>query len=121
MTLHKIDGDQLTLASIKGLGQLGPIFKVFDPRTMFVDRATGYMNRGMDLKRDYAAIHSAMWEIDRKLNDFLENRDGDSAGELADYGIDFLADSNTDIDENLKKTVNHMSKDWQEHFYDIWI
>ena len=88
---------------------------------MFIDRATGYLNRGMDLKREYAAFHSAMQEIDRKIIEFLENHDGDSAGSLADYGIDFLADSNTDSDTDLKKVVDSMPKEWQKQFYDIWI
>ena len=115
-----VDGDQLTCAVNKN-SALKPILMAFCPLRHFIDRGTGYIQNGMTLTRDYAAIHSYMWEITQRLENFLNDPDGDSAKSLADYGIDFLRDQDLDSDPKLKKVMQHMNKNWQMQFFDMFV
>lgn len=120
MELYSVDGDQLTLLCVK-LPSLHNILQVFNPQHNFIDRSSGKLQSNMSLSRDYVAIHSYMWEITQNLEAFLNDRDGDSAASLEDYGIDFLRDSDLESDPELKEAMHHMSKDWQMRFFDMFV
>ena len=46
------------------------------PTYTFIDRANGRFNDAMDFKREYAALISAAWEIDKAYDQFLSDIDG---------------------------------------------
>ena len=46
------------------------------PTYTFIDRATGKINTNMSFKKDYSALISAAWEIDKAYNNYLSNLDG---------------------------------------------
>lgn len=48
------------------------------PTYGFIDRANGLLNRGMDFKREYSAILSAAWDIDRSYDRYLTDPEADA-------------------------------------------
>lgn len=118
----KDSGDQLTALAVK-LTKVRDILQIFNPVYSFIDKSSGRLQRNMTITRDYAAIHSYLWEMTTKLENFLNNVDGDSAGSLADYGIDFLADSDMtpEEEEAINKIFKKHGKDWQMHFFNTFV
>lgn len=58
------------------------------PTYTFIDRATGRYNRNMDFKKDYAAILSAAYDIDRAYDHFLNDPGEDSYELIKRLGLD---------------------------------
>lgn len=81
-----IDGDQETLAAVKN-AKYHKLFMPMCPTYTFIDRADGKFNRAMDFKKDYSAIISAAWEIDRTFDAYLSDPDQDSYEILEKAGL----------------------------------
>ena len=74
------------------------------PTYAFIDRANGKFNRAMDFKKDYAAIISAAYDIDRKYDQYLTDPDADSYEALRSVGID-TSSSSEDVIEQRNKLI----------------
>lgn len=112
------DGDQLTCAGVKGL-DIDALLQVFNPANAYIDRSSGRLQPNMMISRDYAAIHSYTWDCCKKLQEFLNNLDGDSASGLEAYGISFLEDDGEDaVMSSLNERIKTYGTKWQESFYD---
>lgn len=118
----KDSGDQLTALAVK-LTKVQDVLQVFNPVYSFIDKSSGRLQRNMSITRDYAAIHSYLWDMTSQLEAYLNDADGDSAASLADYGIDYLKD--TDIDPDAEEAINKIfkkkGKDWQMHFFNHYV
>lgn len=80
------DGDQCTLIATKDR-EFHKYFLNMCPTYTFIDRANGKYNKAMDFKKDYAALITYMWELDRSCDRYLNNPDESSYNTLVDYGI----------------------------------
>lgn len=58
------------------------------PTYAFIDRANGKFNSAMGLKKDYAAIFSYAYDIDKAIDSFLSNPEADSYETMKELGID---------------------------------
>ena len=57
------------------------------PTYSFLDRADARFNRGMDFKKDYAAIISYAWDIDMAIARYRENPTEETYNALLQYGL----------------------------------
>lgn len=83
----KYDGDQVTLLANKN-PKYHQYFLTMCPTYAFIDRANGKFNTAMGLKKDYAAILSYAYDIDRAVDAFLCNPEADSYETMKSLGID---------------------------------
>lgn len=83
----KKSGDQLTLLANKN-PKYHEIFMTMCPTYAFIDRANGKFNSAMGLKKDYAAIFSYAYDIDKAIDNFLCNPEADSYETMKELGID---------------------------------
>lgn len=98
-----VDGDQCTLVLVSS-ETYHPLFMPMVPTYAFIDRANGKFNRAMDFQKDYAAIISAAYDIDRKYDQFLTDPDADSYEALRSVGID-VSSSSEDMIEKRNKLI----------------
>lgn len=80
------DGDQTTAVLSKNT-TYHAIFMPMVPTYAFIDRANGRFNRAMEFKKDYAAIISVAYDIDRLYDRYLTDPDADSYEALKSLGL----------------------------------
>ena len=71
----QVDGDQLSFIAVND-PEFHKLFMTLCPTYTFIDRSNGKFNDNMTFKREYAALISAAWEIDKVYDwvySFLEN------------------------------------------------
>ena len=84
------------------------------PTYTFIDRANGRFNDNMTFKREYAALISAAWEIDKAYDQFLSDFDfGDTNDNpLKKLGIHYDADMSTvEVRKSVLKKLMELEKD----------
>lgn len=95
MVTKLVDGDQLTFLAVKN-PTYHKLFMTMVPTYAFIDRATGYFNRAMDFKKDYAALVSYRWDMDNAIYSYLTNPDDDSFMMLRAMGIEAFDTANSE-------------------------
>lgn len=73
------------------------------PTYTFIDRANGKFNENMDFKREYAALISAAWEIDKAYDQYLSDIEGSEVNPLSKLGL--ISDTDEDALEERKKIL----------------
>ncbi len=80
------DGDQLSFIAVNDPA-FHPMFMTMCPTYTFIDRANGKFNSNMSFKREYSALISAAWEIDKIYDQYLSNPEAETSPEVI-LGID---------------------------------
>lgn len=73
------------------------------PTYAFIDRATGYFNTAMNFKKDYAAILSFIYDLDRAIDNFLTDPESDSYTKMKELGIDNVDYNDEDEKHRIMK------------------
>lgn len=106
----KGDGDQLSFIAVKD-PTFHKYFMTMCPTYGFIDRANGLLNRGMDFKREYTALISAAWDIDRAYDRFLTDPEADIEKYVNVVGFDSGDPNALKQRDELLKTLAKASKD----------
>lgn len=75
--MTKSDGDQLSFIAQNDPNFHG-LFMTMCPTYTFIDRANGKFNSNMSFKREYCALISAGWEIDKVYDQYLSNPEAET-------------------------------------------
>lgn len=78
-----------------------PMFMTMCPTYTFIDRANGKFNSNMSFKREYSALVSAAWEIDKIYAQYLSNPEAETSPETI-LGIDGANYKEKTIDRFIK-------------------
>lgn len=77
------------------------------PTYTFIDRANGRFNGAMSFKREYAALLSAMWDIDTAYDKYLTDPDANAEDFYQRFGLVTKDEDGFDArDEILKKLLD---------------
>lgn len=106
-------GDQLSLISVQD-PNFHPMFMTMCPTYTFIDRANGKFNSNMSFKREYSALISAAWEIDKIYDQYLSNPEAETSPE-AILGIDTVNYKEKTLDKFIK-AYQKVVKDREELF-----
>lgn len=102
------DGDQLSLYAVKDR-RFHEIYKrVFCPTYAFINRATGYFNDGMGLRKDYIAIVSSAWDIFNKLDEYINTPSTLRDAKKYELNIDTIGEGSISS-EDYHNIVNYMN------------
>lgn len=74
------DGDQLSFI-VQNDPNFHGMFMTMCPTYTFIDRANGKFNSNMSFKREYSALISAAWEIDKVYDNYLSNPEAETSPE----------------------------------------
>ena len=74
------------------------LFMTMCPTYAFIDRATGYFNKGMDFKKDYVALLSVGHDHLKLCSEYIENPDDESYYALETNGV--MLSKNTTPEED---------------------
>lgn len=77
MAISFDDGDQLSFIAVNDPNFHG-MFMTMCPTYTFIDRANGKFNSNMTFKREYSALISAAWEIDKVYDQYLSNPESET-------------------------------------------
>lgn len=81
------------------------------PTYTFIDRSNGKFNENMTFKKDYAALISAAWEIDKAYDQWLNSVDGNAEELNPSVKLGLAYDTDTDgIHDSIEERKKLLKK-----------